>query len=540
MTGGVNVVALAVFALFFLLVTVMGFLAARWRKSGDEHTLDEWGLGGRSFGTWITWFLLGGDVYTAYTFVAVPAAIYAAGAAGFFAVPYTILVYPLIFTFLPRLWSVCHRHGYVTTADFVRGRFGSKGLSLAVAFTGILATMPYIALQLVGIQAVLDVLGVGGGENTNWFVKDLPLLIAFGVLAAYTYSSGLRAPAMIAFVKDALIYVVIVVAIIYIPIKLGGFDHVFAQASQKYAAAGAGGLLPPAGGRWTYATLALGSAMAMFMYPHSITATLSSRSREVIRRSTTVMPLYTLMLGLLALLGFMAIAAGVKVTNGQLAIPQLFEDMFPSWFAGVAFAAIGIGALVPAAIMSIAAANLFTRNIYKDFIRPDATPQQETKVSKLVSLLVKVGALVFVLTMDKTVAINFQLLGGIWILQTFPALVGGLFTRWFHRWALLAGWAVGMVYGTLAAYGVSSPTQEHFGGSSAAIPGIGRTGYIGLTACVLNVALTVVLTFVLKAAKAPEGIDATAPGDYTADAAETEAVSASAFRPGASPAPNPS
>ncbi|WP_266382365.1 sodium:solute symporter family protein [Streptomyces canus] len=370
--------------------------------------------------------------------------------------------------------------------------------------------------------------GVGPVERRQrqaGFIKDLPLLIAFGVLAAYTYSSGLRAPAMIAFVKDTLIYVVIVVAIIYIPIKLGGFDDIFTQASKKYAAAGAGGLLPPVEGRWTYATLALGSAMAMFMYPHSITATLSSRSREVIRRSTTVMPLYTLMLGLLALLGFMAIAAGVKVTNGQLAIPQLFEDMFPDWFAGVAFAAIGIGALVPAAIMSIAAANLFTRNIYKNFIKPDATPAQETKVSKLVSLLVKAGALVFVLTMDKTVAINFQLLGGIWILQTFPALVGGLFTRWFHRWALLAGWAVGMIYGTVAAYGVASPTQKHFGGSAKEIPGIGEIGYIGLTAFVLNVVVTVVLTFALKAAKAPEGIDATAPGDYTADAAEAEALS---------------
>ncbi|WP_444545510.1 sodium:solute symporter family transporter, partial [Streptomyces violascens] len=318
MKGGVNGVALAVFIFFFLAVTVMGFLAARWRKPDNEHSLDEWGLGGRSFGTWITWFLLGGDVYTAYTFVAVPAAIYAAGAAGFFAVPYTILVYPLIFTFLPRLWSVSHKHGYVTTADFVRGRFGSKGLSLAVAFTGILATMPYIALQLVGIQAVLDVLGIGGDGSTNWLVKDLPLLIAFGVLAAYTYSSGLRAPAMIAFVKDALIYIVIVVAIIYIPIKLGGFDAIFHKAGDAFAQTNPatgnprGALTSGPDTQWTYATLALGSAMAMFMYPHSITATLSSRSRNVIRRSTTVMPLYTLMLGLLALLGFMAIAAGVK------------------------------------------------------------------------------------------------------------------------------------------------------------------------------------------------------------------------------------
>ncbi|MFG2096105.1 monocarboxylate uptake permease MctP [Streptomyces sp. NPDC048612] len=526
-THGVNGVALAVFVFFFLAVTVMGFLAARWRKAEQSENLDEWGLGGRSFGTWITWFLLGGDLYTAYTFVAVPAAIYAAGAAGFFAVPYTILVYPLIFTFLPRLWSVSHKHGYVTTSDFVRGRFGSKGLSLAVALTGILATMPYIALQLVGIQAVLDVMGIGGGEHTNWFVKDLPLLIAFAVLAAYTYSSGLRAPALIAFVKDGLIYLVIAVAIIYIPIKLGGFDAIFDSAGKAFAEPGPvagkprGELTSGPNAQWAYATLALGSALALFMYPHSITATLSSRSRNVIRRNTTILPLYSLMLGLLALLGFMAIKAGTDIQgNPQLAIPQLFEDMFPSWFSGVAFAAIGIGALVPAAIMSIAAANLFTRNVYKDFLKPAATPEQEHKVAKLVSLLVKVGALAFVLTMDKTVAINFQLLGGIWILQTMPALVGGLFTRWFHRWALLTGWAAGMLYGTLAAYGVASPTQAHFGGSSKEIPGIGEIGYIGLTAFVLNVVVTVVLTVALKAAKVPDGIDETSPADYTADAGD--------------------
>ncbi|MCA1222646.1 monocarboxylate uptake permease MctP [Streptomyces sp. 8L] len=526
--GGVNGVALGVFIFFFLAVTVLGFLAARWRKAANEHSLEEWGLGGRSFGTWVTWFLLGGDLYTAYTFVAVPAAIYAAGAAGFFAVPYTILVYPLVFTFLPRLWSVSHRHGYVTPSDFVRGRFGSKGLSLAVAVTGILATMPYIALQLVGIQAVLDVMGVGGGPDTNWFVKDLPLFIAFLVLAAYTYVSGLRAPALIAFVKDGLIYIVILVAIIYIPIRLGGFDDIFAKAAHAFSqispATGKpkGALAPPVTGQWGYATLALGSALALFMYPHSITATLSSRSREVIRRNTTILPLYSLMLGLLAILGFMAIAAGVKVTNGQLAIPQLFENMFPSWFAGVAFAAIGIGALVPAAIMSIAAANLFTRNIYRDFFKADATPAQEARVSKLVSLLVKVGALVFVLGMDQTVAINFQLLGGIWILQTMPAIVSGLFTRWFHRWALLVGWAAGMVYGTLAAYGVASPTQKHFGGSSAEIPGIGQIGYIGMTAFVLNILVSVVLTFVFRAFKAPEGVDETAAGDYVADAGDKD------------------
>jgi SSS family solute:Na+ symporter len=387
--------------------------------------------------------------------------------------------------------------------------------------------MPYIALQLVGIQAVLDVMGVGGGDNTNWFVKDLPLLIAFGVLAAYTYSAGLRAPALIAFVKDALIYIVIAVAIVYIPYKLGGFDDIFNKADAAYKmtnpATGKprGSLVSAPQAQWAYATLALGSAMALFLYPHSVTAVLSGKSRNTIRRNTTILPLYSLMLGLLAMLGFMALAdgvgSGIKGYNAQLAIPQLFENIFPSWFAGVAFAAIAIGALVPAAIMSIAAANLFTRNIYKDLIKPDASPEQQTKVSKLASLVVKIGALIFVLSMDKTVAINFQLLGGIWIVQTLPALVGGLFTRWFHRWALLAGWAAGMAYGTWKAYEQSSATQSHFGGNSANIPGIGELGYIGLTAFVLNLAVTIVLTLALRAARVPDGVDETVSKDYLVD-----------------------
>src|ERR1043165_9105731 len=217
-------VALIVLIVLFAVVTVLGFMATRFKKGDTLDSLDEWGLGGRKFGTWVTWFLLGGDLYTAYTFVAVPAAMFALGSvAGFFAVPYTIILYPIIFVYMARLWSVSYRHGYVTSADFVRGRYGSKGLSLAIAVTGILATMPYIALQLVGIQAVLEVVGLGGSGSV--IAKDLPLLIAFALLAAYTYSAGLRAPAVIVFLKDTLIYIVIIVAVIYLPSKVGGWEH---------------------------------------------------------------------------------------------------------------------------------------------------------------------------------------------------------------------------------------------------------------------------------------------------------------------------
>src|SRR5687768_4656236 len=517
---GVNGVALAVLIVLFGVVTVAGFMASRFMRADSMESLDEWGLGGRKFGTWITWFLLGGDLYTAYTFVAVPAAMFATGAvAGFFAVPYTIILYPIIFIFMARLWSVSHRHGYVTTADFVRGRYDDRTLSLAVAVTGFVATMPYIALQLVGIQAVLEVAGLGGGDNL--LAKDAPLFIAFALLAAYTYSSGLRAPAVIAFVKDILIYLVIIVAIVYLPGQVGGWEAIFGAAEDKMAttneATGAptGSFIPGVGQGWAYATLALGSALALFMYPHSITASLSSNSRNTIRRNAAILPAYSFVLGLLALLGWVAIAAGTQPIgldgkpNAQLVIPQLFEDMFPAWFAGVAFAAIAIGALVPAAIMSIAAANTFSRNIYKEWLNKDATPAQEAKVSKLMSLLVKAFALLFVLTLDKQNAINFQLLGGIWILQTFPAVVFSLYTRWFHKWALLAGWAVGIVYGTIEAYQVIHPlTGKHFGGSLGEIPGVGDMGYVAMTAFALNLIVAAVLTLILNAAKVSNGTEA--------------------------------
>jgi SSS family solute:Na+ symporter len=458
--------------------------------------------------------------------------MYAGSAVGFFAVPYTIVIYPLIFLFLPRLWSVSHRHGYVTPADFVEGRYDSKTLGLAVALTGILATMPYIALQLVGIQVVLQVAGFGG---SNGFVKDLPLIIAFVVLAAYTYSSGLRAPAVIAFVKDALIYVVIIVAVIYLPHKIGGWDHVFSAVQSSFdsfnksnadaiAAKQASGkaLFTPPVAQWAYMSLALGSALALFMYPHSITGVLSTKNRSVIRRNAALLPAYSFLLGLIALLGFVAVAAGVKVDNPQQSVPQLFENEFPSWFAGVGYAAIAIGALVPAAIMSIAAANLFTRNIYRAYFRPGATAAEEATVSKLVSLVVKLGALIFVLALSKSFAINLQLLGGVWILQTFPAIVVGLYTRWFHRWALLAGWAAAMVYGTWVAYDQASPAQKHFGSPLATFPGTHTLVYIAATAFILNLLVAVALTAVLRALKVSPGVDQTSPDDYGADLGDEE------------------
>jgi solute:Na+ symporter, SSS family len=510
--------AIVIFVFFFLLVTVLGFAAARWR-SGDLNLLNEWGLAGRRFGTLVTWFLLGGDLYTAYTFIAVPGSMYLVGAVnGFFAVPYTILIYPLIFVLMPRFWAVCKQHGYVTAADFAKDRFGSRGLALAIAFTGILATMPYIALQMFGIQISIAALGIPLTVPIFGLNVDIPLIIAFLILAAYTYTSGLRAPAMIAMVKDLMIFAVLIVAVIYIPAKLGGFGTIFNAAHQKALTVKTfNDLIGPNQGL-NYVTLALGSALALFLYPHSLTGVLSSSNQRVVKRNAALLPIYSLMLGLLALLGYMAIAAHVKPLAGfnqNGAVPALINLEFPGWFAGFAFAAISIGALVPAAIMSIAAANLFTRNIYKEYLHKTASDKQESQVAKLTSLVVKFGALLFIVLINPQQVIFFQLLGGIWILQTLPSVFLGLYTHWFNRWALLVGWAAGMILGTVLFI---------VAGNKPSYPVLGVPLYTAISALILNLILSIALTPVFELLGARRGRDVTAPSDYDEDIAPIKDV----------------
>ncbi len=489
-----NVTATTIFVVLFLLVTLVGFVAARWRKA-DLNLLHEWGLGGRRFGTVVTWFLLGGDLYTAYTFIAVPALVFGKGAMGFFALPYTILVYPILYLIFPRLWAIAHARGHVTAADFVRDRFGSRMLALAMAVTGIVATMPYIALQLVGMEVVIGALGFPQGH----FTGHLPLIIAFLILAAFTYTSGLRAPALIAVVKDVLIFITVIAAIFIIPAKLGGYAAIFAAVPQDKLT-----LSPPSGGSLgsysAYATLALGSALALFLYPHSMTGILSSSSGDVIRKNAALLSAYSFVLGLIALLGYMALAAGVDhdaafaagftAYGANFAVPALFLRSFSSWFVGIAFAAIAIGALVPAAIMSIACANLFTRNLYKEFLRPHCTDAEEARMAKIASLVVKIGAVVFILALPQAYAIQLQLLGGIWIIQLLPPILLGLYVRYVKAPALLLGWTVGTALGTYMAATQSFASSVY----PLAFFGVTIPGYAALYSVLVNFLLAACLT----------------------------------------------
>jgi SSS family solute:Na+ symporter len=377
----------------------------------------------------------------------------------------------------------------MTAADFVRDLYGNRTLEIAVALTGVFAALPYIALQLIGMRAVFAQVGGLGAGNA------LPALtIAFVLLAAYTYTSGLRAPAMIAFVKDTLIYATVIAAIVVIPAKLGGWAHIFAVSDAVLARRPHPSSIYLAPTQYfAYATMAFGSALSLFIYPHSITSVLAARSRAVIRRNAALLPVYSLLLGFLALLGYCAIAGGIVTNDATNIVPLLFRQNFPDWFAGVAYAAIVIGALVPA-IMCIGAANLLASNVFREF-SPERSPV-ETRNAKVMTVAIAAFALLFIFFVPVPFAIDFQLLGGALMLQIFPAFVLGLWTRWFHPQALLAGWAFGLLASCAMAYEsgfTSNFTLRLLGGS--------LTGFIAFYALLLNMLVSTALTLLLRTAR---------------------------------------
>jgi SSS family solute:Na+ symporter len=524
-------IEIGVFAALLGVILLIGFAAARWRRPASIHSLEEWGVGGRAFGNWVTWFLLGGSMFTAYTFVAIPALTYGAGAIGFFAIPFAVVTTPLAFLLSVRVWSVSHAHGFVTPAEFTRARFGSRGLAALVAVTGIVATMPYVSVQLISLQAVFKTIGISG---------DWPLLVAIVMVSICTFRSGLRAPALLSIAKDVLFAWVVLSAVLVVAMT-GGWGNTFRLAGERFARTPStgDGLVLDGPGQLGYLTLVIGSVLAIFAYPHTVTGILAAKDRATVRRNSAALPLYAVALGLMAMLGFFAIAQNVAPVGSNLAkgqigdlntvAPQLFHALFPAWTAGVAYAALAVAALIPAAVMSISAANLFTRSIYREYIRPDASVREEARVSRYASLVVKFGAVAFMLLINPGFSVNLQLIGGVIILQTIPAVFFGLLTGWFHRWALIGGLIAGLITGVGMLYSLPevagngrTVVSAHFGGSSWPLSRFGvntaATVYVGLLALAVNVVIVVIATIVLRGIGVGVGVDETRPEDYEADA----------------------
>lgn len=480
---------LIAFLTLFVFFVALGFFASRWRK-GDLSDLGEWALAGKRMGTYLVWFLVGADLYTAYTFIAIPSGVYGKGAIYNFAVPYVALTFGIAMLFMPRFWRIAREKGYITGADFAKGTFNSSTLAIMIAVVGIVAELPYIALQIVGMQAVLNTMLAGVSDVAT--VSEISLIIAFIVLAAFTYTSGLRGATLTAVLKDILIFGGIIAVIVALAVS-GGLHSGF-TVKPAYST------LAPALQN-AYWSIFIVSALGLYLYPHAINGVLSGQDAEKVRKSTSLLPIYGMGLALLALYGVAIYGnsgalAFVKTHGGSglLVVPSLIQSVLPSWAAGIAFLGIFIGGLVPAAIMAISQANLLTRNIVKEF-KPNLSAADETRIAKWSSVAFKFLALAFVFVVNSTYAVQLQLFGTILIVQTLPSIFGGLITRRLNKYGLIIGLIAGEVLGVFL-----MADANKFGTWSTSFfstPPFGAL-YVGATALALNMIIVVLLTLVAR------------------------------------------
>ena len=255
--------------------------------------------------------------------------------------------------------------------------------------------------------------------------------------------------------------------VVAVPISIGGFGHAFCQVKANYVTLSSS--LVPA-----YATLILGSALALYLYPHAINGVLSSENAQKLRKSTALLPLYGVGLAVLALMGILVFAVPDAMaflnrfpesSRGILVVPSLILYTKPGWFSGIALLGIYVGGLVPAAIMAMAQANLLTRNIIKE-LKPNISAGSEIRITKISSTAFKFIALGFVFVVPATYAISLQLLGGVLIAQILPSVLFGLYLRSLRKIPLIIGLIFGIgsgIYMVEEANGFGALTVSLFG-----------------------------------------------------------------------------
>ncbi|KOO42883.1 sodium:solute symporter family protein [Priestia koreensis] len=454
-----NLTALLITSGIILVVIAIGFLAGRDKAS--RSSVEEWSVGGRRFGGLLVWLLVGADLYTAYTFLGLTSTAYTGGSLAFFAIPYSVLAFAISYFFLPKLWNVANNFKLTTLADYARERFDSKLLSALIAIVGVLMLIPYICLQLNGIQDTLRAAGTG------YINVQVVVIISFLLVALYTFFSGIKGPTYTAIIKDILVWVIMLFMVVSLPIIHFGswgsmMDTLSTKAPQLLTIPTDG----PKGIPW-FISAALVSSLALFMWAHAATGVFTAKNANTLRKNAIFLPLYNIVLILVIFLGFIAFLVLPKGTDPRFALLTLIQTSYGGVMQGLAFATIALASLIPCSIMAVGASNLFANNIYRDLINPSVQGKRLTMITRSMVFVVIGLALLFGLLFP-TALVTLQLLGVSGMVQIFPAIVISLFWKKQTREATIIGLIVGVATTfTVYSTGHSLGIYEGFWGLSA-------------------------------------------------------------------------
>ena len=429
-------VALSIVAVVVLGTIGFALVGVRRIKMDPQQYI----VGGRSFGTIFLWVLLAGEIYTTFTFLGIAGLSYSQGAPAFYILAYGTCAYVIGYFLTPAVWRVGRERGLLTGADFFETQYDSRALGVLVAILMFLMVVPYVALQLTGLQILLRISSYGTYDATA------SVAIAFIVLALFVFSAGLRGTAWASTVKDVLVLGAIGFAGIAIPVRFFGspsamFDRVLQVHPQMM-------LLPVGsvfhGTVWFVSTVLL-SAIAFFMGPHSFSAVYSARSGETLRRNAMLLPFYQIFLCLMLLAGFSAalIVPGLNGTAVDQSFLLVVQRYYPAWILGLVSAAGALAALVPASALLLAGASVITKNVAGDAFGIATSDKARMMLTRALVLVVAALALLIWLVARRTV-VELLLLYFNGTTQFAPGVIAAFVWRRATAWGVGAGILAGL------------------------------------------------------------------------------------------------
>ena len=437
MTAGV--VSLAVIFAIVALGSVSGFYAG----SGYKMDLEQWTVGGRSFGLVLTWLLMAGEIYTTFSFLGASGWAYSRGGPTLYILTYVTLAYVVSFFLLPPIWQAGRRHGLQTESDFFGKRYGNKYLAVLVSLLGVAVLIPYLQIQLTGLGIIVAVASYDTVDRTP------AMVLAVILVAAFVFASGMRAVARVSVLKDLLMILAAVTIGIAVPrIYFGGVGPMFrALAHAMPAHLTMPGATTSMGHGWYISTVLL-STLGFYMWPHTFGATFTAKSGDTLRRNAVVMPLYTITLTFVFFAGFAATMIVPGLKDGDLSLLIVVRKTFPGWFLGVVGGAGALTAMVPAAIIILTASTLFAKNVWRPLFAPDMTDHQVTRLARIMVVVLGAVSLYFAIY-NSTTLVSLLLLGYAGATQFFPGVVLGLCWRRITTAGVFAGIIVGVVCAAL-------------------------------------------------------------------------------------------
>ena len=413
--------AVAIIILFSIVsvrsARLLGFAASSRRKMD----LEQWTVAGRGFGLVLTWLLMAGEIYTTFAFLGASGWAYSRGGPALYILAYITLGYVVSFFILPPIWELGRKFGMQTQSDFFQKRYGSKYLTAFVSIVGVAFVIPYLQIQLTGLGIIVQAASYDSVDRST------AMIVAVIILTAFVFTGGMRSVAWVSVLKDILMLFSAVAIGIWVPhFYFGGVGPMFKAVAQ----AKPGHLVMPGatanmGHLWFISTVLL-TSLGFYMWPHSFGAAFSAKSSDILRRNAIVMPLYTISLVFIFFAGFAAILVVPGLANGDLSLVVLIRKTFPPWFLGLAGGAGALTAMVPAAIIILTAATLFSKNVVRPIFAPAMT---DGEVARLAKMMVAVLSLIslFLALYSATTLVALLLLGYAGVSQFFPGVVLGLF-----------------------------------------------------------------------------------------------------------------